>query len=200
MTPLSHNLKSHSELSIGAGHAVDENGCWIWQGRKDPAGYGLLTRQRVTQRAHRVYFAAAYGEDALPTGWAVHHVCEVKSCVNPDHLEAMPLHVHMWHHQVERKRTLTDDERGEIRRLAEDPRRPIREIAAQFGISQSYAEYIANGQRYNERGEPALTYPRVCPGCGTEFEGRRRQARFCSKRCRVNFNSRQRRARAKNVA
>ncbi len=44
----------------------------------------MLGRSRY---AHRVYYAKHKGP--IPPGCVIHHVCRVRSCVNPDHLEAV---------------------------------------------------------------------------------------------------------------
>lgn len=72
---------------------IDEAGCWLWQGSKDPRGYGRMSvlvdptpgRRRWRLRgAHRVVFAAMVGP--LIEGLEIDHLCRVRSCVNPAHL------------------------------------------------------------------------------------------------------------------
>lgn len=59
------------------------DGCWIWTAAKQPNGYGVFKVGSSTQRAHRVAFAIEHGRE--PTGYVLHS-CDVKACVNPDHL------------------------------------------------------------------------------------------------------------------
>ena len=70
---------------------VDENGCWIWQGCKTSKGYG----HRRGQLVHRAMFELHHRK--LRKGEQVHHRCEVKLCVNPEHLEA---HRHLKHERL----------------------------------------------------------------------------------------------------
>ena len=70
---------------------VDTNGCWIWTNRKNQNGYGVITvkiegRYRV-KLAHRVAYAAFRGP--IPSGFVLDHLCRVRGCCNPDHLEAV---------------------------------------------------------------------------------------------------------------
>jgi hypothetical protein len=61
--------------------------CWLWTGGKVD-GYGAFGGRPlgVSQiGAHRVAWMIANGD--IPKGAHVHHVCVVRACVNPAHLE-----------------------------------------------------------------------------------------------------------------
>lgn len=62
--------------------------CWEWVGSRTAAGYGnlRLPGNRFAY-AHRVSYELAYG--AIPEGLQIDHLCRVRHCVNPDHLEAV---------------------------------------------------------------------------------------------------------------
>lgn len=68
---------------------VDRSGdCWLWTGAKNRSGYGQLNvGKHVPRLAHRLALWLV-GRD-VPPGHFVHHTCEVKACVNPDHLEVL---------------------------------------------------------------------------------------------------------------
>jgi hypothetical protein len=57
--------------------------CWIWTGTKLSEGYGLW-RQIM---AHRQSYLIAGG--SIPDKFTIDHLCRVRICVNPDHLEAV---------------------------------------------------------------------------------------------------------------
>lgn len=57
-------------------------GCWLWTGRVRNTGYGDFWYEGKPWRAHRVAYRAF--RDALPP--ILDHICEVRHCVNPDHL------------------------------------------------------------------------------------------------------------------
>lgn len=59
--------------------------CWIWQGPKDTGGYGQIGHKGKTLRAHRVAFELCGG--TLIEGLVIDHLCRVKHCVNPAHME-----------------------------------------------------------------------------------------------------------------
>lgn len=58
--------------------AVDANGCWLWTGRLDRDGYGANSPHRA---------AWEYFRGQIPAGLQTDHLCRVRSCCNPDHLE-----------------------------------------------------------------------------------------------------------------
>lgn len=62
-----------------------KTGCWEWQKAINNAGYGMM---RNWQAAHTTAYKAWKG--TYPPGWQIDHLCRVKHCVNPDHLEAVP--------------------------------------------------------------------------------------------------------------
>jgi HNH endonuclease len=65
--------------------------CWLWTGAKSK-GYGKFTIDGRQHQAHRLSFEMAGG--TIPDGWAVHHLCEVKRCVRPDHLQVLDAGMH----------------------------------------------------------------------------------------------------------
>lgn len=68
-----------------------ENGCWQWIGGKKAAGYGQFSVDGRKTIAHR--WAYSYYVAAIPDGYEIDHLCSNRSCVNPAHLEAVPLDV-----------------------------------------------------------------------------------------------------------
>jgi hypothetical protein len=61
--------------------------CWLWTGkphRSDAWGYGRLTVNGKTIKAHRFAYILAYGD--IPSGMLVRHRCDNPLCVRPDHL------------------------------------------------------------------------------------------------------------------
>lgn len=62
-----------------------ESECWIWEGSKNPSGYGEFSIPgNHTRVAHRCAWLLFRGD--IPEGFHIHHKCEVHACVNPDHL------------------------------------------------------------------------------------------------------------------
>lgn len=65
----------------------DDNGCWIWVGARSKQGYGNVSVGGRCLRAHRVSYEVFRGP--IPVGLQIDHLCRVRACVNPDHLEAV---------------------------------------------------------------------------------------------------------------
>lgn len=63
---------------------ITESGCWIWEGRTD-FGYGTAWFKQKRTKAHRFVFEVLKGP--IPKGLQLDHLCRVRCCVNPDHME-----------------------------------------------------------------------------------------------------------------
>ena len=62
--------------------------CWIWTASKKSGGYGQFGfNGSCSFFAHR--FSYEYHKGPIPEGMTIDHICRNKSCVNPDHLEAV---------------------------------------------------------------------------------------------------------------
>jgi hypothetical protein len=67
--------------------------CWLWNGHTTVNGYGIFTTQITSGKAfghpaHR--WAYEYMVHEIPEGLELDHLCGVRNCVNPEHLEPVP--------------------------------------------------------------------------------------------------------------
>lgn len=71
-------------------HRPDLGPCWIWTGATNKVSrYGQVYdwRTKTSGYAHRLAFELAGGE--IPEGHQVDHLCRVRPCGRPSHLEAV---------------------------------------------------------------------------------------------------------------
>lgn len=61
------------------------SGCWLWSGATTKAGYGVLNLSRKVHLAHRMSYELFIGP--IPEGLQLDHLCRIRCCVNPKHLE-----------------------------------------------------------------------------------------------------------------
>lgn len=57
--------------------------CWLWTASTNPKGYGKFGAMSLA--AHRYSYEALVG--TIPEGMDLDHLCRVRHCVNPAHLE-----------------------------------------------------------------------------------------------------------------
>lgn len=63
---------------------LPENDCWLWSSSLNNKGYGQFEIANKLELAHRVSWELFIGP--IGKGICVLHKCDVRNCVNPDHL------------------------------------------------------------------------------------------------------------------
>lgn len=66
-------------------HVHKTESCWLWTGSLDTSGYGILRVGKKTTSAHRFAYEVQVG--LIAGGMQLDHLCCVRNCVNPAHLE-----------------------------------------------------------------------------------------------------------------
>lgn len=64
---------------------VPLTGCMVWTGATNSTGYGHFRWEGRVVQAHRLSYALTHGEPEMHL--TLDHLCRVRSCVNPQHLE-----------------------------------------------------------------------------------------------------------------
>lgn len=152
-------------------------GCWLWSGTLLSAtGYGQLQIAGKAISAHRLSYKLFRG--ALPVGSVVCHKCDVRACVNPDHLfVGSPADnvADMW--AKGRARPPTGDDHGGAKITAADvPRILARllighscaQVAADYGVTDCAINAIRRGKSWNH----VTGLPRMAPRKRAEAEER----------------------------
>jgi hypothetical protein len=72
-----------SRIEIAAGPLATP--CWRWLWSINSSGYGTLTYQGISYLAHRAAWLCWQGP--IPPNLVVMHLCNVRRCLNPEHLQ-----------------------------------------------------------------------------------------------------------------
>jgi hypothetical protein len=139
--------------SIGV-YEIVASGCWLWTGGKDTTGYGRKSVKGRLQPAHRVFYEAARGP--IPSGLVLDHLCRVKLCVNPDHLEPVKQVTNVRRgtsvkitieiaREIRARRSAARTDRSRIHGGLS-----YRELGAEYGVSDKVAGLICRGKLWLE--------------------------------------------------
>jgi hypothetical protein len=140
--------------------------CWLWTAACFSNGYGAFRLGAKQRRAHVVSFEWHVGPTS---GLSVCHHCDVKACVNPDHLflgthddnmadmtakgrQATGTQSGMHTHDLT---ILTDDQVREIHALCSGGA-PQQAVADQYGVTQTLVSMILRGERWAHLGLPIV--------------------------------------------
>ena len=79
--------KPTREEIFRSSYVIAPSGCWIWLRALNSEGYGVLSNVY----AHRISYVLHKGP--IPADKEIDHLCRVRRCCNPMHLEAVPRRV-----------------------------------------------------------------------------------------------------------
>jgi hypothetical protein len=119
--------------------------CWIWQLATNPKGYGRVRVPNEDRKmlAHRFYYEKHVGP--VPEGLQLDHLCRVRACVNPDHLEPVTAAVNT---QRGRNALLTPASAFALRFMAASTSLSVATIADTFGINDATASHVLSGRSW----------------------------------------------------
>lgn len=129
------------------------DGCWLWRGFIAPDGYGRygLRNQIQEIKAHRISWVLHYGP--IPLGDSICHACDVKPCVNPNHLWLGSIADNNLDRARKGRsstasRSLTEDEVRLIRNLYDTGAYSYRQLALHVHRNKSTIESLLTGRTY----------------------------------------------------
>jgi hypothetical protein len=140
---------------------LDKSGsCWLWTGGVSGSGYGETTCGPKPQiPTHRLSWILYRGD--IPEGLQVLHKCDVKICVNPDHLflgtqtDNMQDCVKKGRHrpagcpgESNPKARLTEAQVIDIRRRRKAGEGPTA-LSKEYGVSRIHIQYIVKGKAWS---------------------------------------------------
>lgn len=118
-----------------------ETPCWIWQMGMDGKGYGQFAVPGGKGRsipAHVHMYTQKYG--VVSEGKELDHLCRVRACCNPDHVEAVPRAINL---RRGANTKLTQEAVDEIRRLYAIHGQPVMHtLAEQYGVTYTCIDYV----------------------------------------------------------
>lgn len=135
-------------------------GCWLWSKGTASNGYGTLWINGRTLSAHRFSWERTYGPVPLSEGYhgtCVLHKCDVRACVNPQHLFLGSMGLNNEDRDAKGRHRAPRGELSGMRKLSyadvEEIKRwrgraSQREIAKLFNISQPNVSLILSGKAW----------------------------------------------------
>lgn len=150
---------------LAASTAPGANGCLLWtRATFGSAGYGAVWHDGRTQGAHRVAYELANGP--IPTSMLVRHKCDVRRCVNPEHLE-LGTYADNAQDCVARDRKatgeysanarLSDADVAEIRETYASGAWTQRALARRYGVTQARVWQVVRLRARTSPSRPGLT-------------------------------------------
>lgn len=136
-----------------ANREIDEEGCWIWTGKKNDKGYGLFDGYGI--KVHIVAFEIFHGERT--PGLEIMHKCDKRACFRPDCLSE-GTHAQNMKDAASRGRmspakitnVLTYEKAEEIRERV-DEGESYKDLAQEFGVDPAHISHIITNKKWKRR-------------------------------------------------
>lgn len=130
---------------------LSANMCWEWGGKITPSGYGQVSFNDKSWRAHRLSYFFFNGD--IPS--VVMHNCDNRSCVNPAHLSAGTLKMNTQDMITKGRKANQKGEAHSQSKLTEQDVLDIRNstesnkvLAARYGVHTNYPGEIKARKRW----------------------------------------------------
>lgn len=144
-------VNGHHRRKSTVDYVVEDRGyttpCWIWQHSLQVKGYGQRRYNGAVRLAHQVAYEQAYG--VIPDGKEVDHLCRQRSCVNPQHLEAVPHVVNL----RRARRTRLNETNADAIRKAVASGESRKALAHRYGIAEQTIAAVVHYRSWKIRAE-----------------------------------------------
>jgi len=80
-------IRFNTRWKLSTEHFYNEEPCWEWAAPLTHKGYGELSVNGKQVLVHR--WSYEYHREPIPTNLQIDHLCRVRHCVNPAHLEVV---------------------------------------------------------------------------------------------------------------
>lgn len=131
---------------VNTGHPGGD--CWLWDGAKTRDGYGMLKRQGYMGYAHRYYFEQLLGP--IPAGKQLDHLCGIRSCCNPAHLQPVTAAENVRRSRVAKLNTEKVKAIRDMWGRKDELGLRQKDIGKIFGVTQPQISYIVNGKEWRD--------------------------------------------------
>lgn len=138
----------------------DVTGCWLWTASLTTGDYGQMKGKYIgnylSGRAHVISYVIHKGD--IPEGLCVLHTCDVRQCVNPDHLwlgtkkqntqdmiNKGRKHIPVVHGSRNPNATLTEEQ---VLLIRDDFTLTAKKLAAIYGVSKVTIDSIRERQTW----------------------------------------------------
>lgn len=132
------------------------SGCWLWLGALHEGGYGEFREKNAGAKRVRAHvFSYKLHKGEIPEGKFVLHTCDVRCCVNPDHLYAGTKKentadcIRRGRFQNGEKHANTVLVRAQVISIRSD-NRVQRVIAKEYGVTQGTISNIKIGKTWSQ--------------------------------------------------
>jgi hypothetical protein len=131
-------ILGHQNRKSGVDYIEQDRGyetpCWVWQRAQNGTGYGVCYVGKRNVLAHRVYYEVEHGR--VPEGLEIDHLCRVKLCCRPSHLEAVT------HAQNQQRRPATKLTPDAVREIRTAHPADLAAVAAKHGVAFISARHV----------------------------------------------------------